>query len=212
MGKVCARPTCNNVATTRFSFESRDRLIILDRRLDEWGGSGVLCEAHADRLTVPRGWALDDRRIAEPRLFAVNKFETSRLSPMARTARRLVQPEAHPSTPLPLDGGDNYALPDGYVDRFDEALTNPLPTTDAAGRSSGRHYDDGSTDGSTDGLTGNGATDGSADEASNDLHAGSKVPNAPGGPTPMLNHAFDATESRSRPTSLDKLIPRKSAG
>lgn len=181
MGKVCARPTCNAVATTRFSFDSRDRFIILDRRLDEWGGSGVLCEAHADRLTVPRGWSLDDRRIAEPRLFAVHKFEATKLSPVARTARRLVQPEAHPSTPLPLDGGDTYALPDGYVDRFEEALSSPLPGLDPARRSSGRHYDDGSAD--------------PQDQA-----------------TPLLDRAFDATESRSRPSSLDKLIPRASAG
>jgi Protein of unknown function (DUF3499) len=179
MSKVCARPTCNNVATTRFSFDSNERLIILDRRLDEWGGSGVLCEPHADRLTVPRGWVLDDRRITAPRLFAVNKFEGTRLSPLARTARRLNHPEAHPSTPLPLDGGDNYALPDGYVDRFEEALTTPLPGLEGGRRSSGRHYDDGSAD--------------------------------PTMRTPLLDRAFHATDSRSRPSSLDKLIPRATA-
>lgn len=190
MGKVCARPTCNNVATTRFSFESRDRLIILDRRLEEWGGSGVLCEAHADRLTVPRGWGLDDRRITEPRLFEVQRFETSRLSPLARTARRLAHPEAHPSTPLPLDGGDTYALPDGYVDRFEEALTSPLPGADFTNRSSGRHYDDGSSDPVPD-----------DEEPSSENESMS---------TPMLDHAFEATDSRSRASSLDTLIPRKS--
>lgn len=181
MARVCARPTCNAVASTRFSFDSRDRLIILDRRLDEWGGSGVLCEEHGDRLVVPRGWSLDDRRITEPRLFAVHKFETiGRLSPLARTARRFTQPEAHPSTPLPLDGGDTYALPEGYVDRFEEALTTPLPGSDAPNRS-GRHYDDGS----------------SAENAAAE--------------TPLLDKAFENLESRSRPSALDKLIPRASA-
>ena len=179
MSKVCARPTCNNVATTRFSFDSSERLIILDRRLDEWGGSGVLCEPHADRLTVPRGWGLDDRRTTEPRLFAVHKFEGTRLSPLARTARRLSHPEAHPSTPLPLDGGDTYALPDGYVDRFDEALHTPLPGGEGPHRS-GRHYDDG-----TEQL--------------------------PSMSTPLLDRAFHATDSRARPSSLDKLIPRASS-
>ena len=181
MTKVCSRPTCNVVARARFSFDSLNRLIILDRKLDEWGGSGMLCEDHADRLVVPKGWALDDRRVAEPRLFPVTRFETAgRLSPLARTARRLANPEAHPSTPLPLDGGDTYSLPDGYVDRFEEALTNPLPGFDVPTRS-GRHYDDGS---------------GSGDDAD----------------TPLLNRAFDAMESRSRPDALDKLIPKSSSG
>jgi Protein of unknown function (DUF3499) len=179
MTKVCSRPTCNAVARARFSFDSLNRLIILDRKLDEWGGSGVLCQVHADRLTVPRGWALDDRRVAEPTLFPTTRFETGgRLSPLARTARRLVNPEAHPSTPLPLDGGDTYSLPDGYVDRFEEALTAPLPGFDSATpHRSGRHYDDGS---------------GPGDDAE----------------TPLLNKAFDAEESRVRPHSLDTLIPK----
>lgn len=169
------------VARARFSFDSLNRLIILDRKLDEWGGSGVLCQDHADRLVVPRGWALDDRRVAEPTLFPTTKFETGgRLSPLARTARRLVNPEAHPSTPLPLDGGDTYSLPDGYVDRFEEALSTPLPGMDTAPHRSGRHYDDGS---------------GPGDDAD----------------TPLLNKAFDAEESRARPHGLDKLIPRSSA-
>jgi hypothetical protein len=33
--------------------------------------AGALCRRHADRLVVPRGWTLDDRRESTPRLFAV---------------------------------------------------------------------------------------------------------------------------------------------
>jgi hypothetical protein len=33
--------------------------------------SGVLCRRHADAMVVPRGWTLDDRREATPRLFRV---------------------------------------------------------------------------------------------------------------------------------------------
>ena len=32
-------------------------------------GSGILCRRHADALAVPRGWQVDDRREAVPRLF-----------------------------------------------------------------------------------------------------------------------------------------------
>lgn len=34
-------------------------------------GGGLLCRRHADALTVPRGWSLDDRRDPVPRLFRV---------------------------------------------------------------------------------------------------------------------------------------------
>ena len=33
--------------------------------------TGVLCRRHADAMVVPRGWTLDDRREAVPRLFRV---------------------------------------------------------------------------------------------------------------------------------------------
>jgi hypothetical protein len=33
--------------------------------------TGVLCRRHADAMVVPRGWTLDDRREAKPRLFRV---------------------------------------------------------------------------------------------------------------------------------------------
>ncbi|MCU1367428.1 MAG: hypothetical protein JWN39_3067, partial [Ilumatobacteraceae bacterium] len=33
--------------------------------------SGLLCRRHADAMIVPRGWTLDDRREAMPRLFKV---------------------------------------------------------------------------------------------------------------------------------------------
>ena len=32
-------------------------------------GAGILCRRHADALAVPRGWRVDDRREAVPRLF-----------------------------------------------------------------------------------------------------------------------------------------------
>lgn len=32
-------------------------------------GTGILCRRHADALVVPRGWHVDDRREAVPRLF-----------------------------------------------------------------------------------------------------------------------------------------------
>ena len=136
MVKVCARPACGAEATARFFFDAASRLVILDARVAEWGGSGILCSDHADRLTSPRGWVIDDRRVLAPRLFPIGRFENpdrpatppaiapslpapavSDTPSPARRSRRFVSPAAHPSTPLPLDGGPSYALPDQYLIR-----------------------------------------------------------------------------------------------
>jgi len=37
-------------------------------------GVNVLCLRHADAMSVPRGWTLDDRREEIPRLFAPRRF------------------------------------------------------------------------------------------------------------------------------------------
>ena len=67
MARRCARPDCHDEATTTLSYD--------------YGGSTVwigpltaeshpmrhdLCERHADRLSVPRGWQLRDRRDVVP--------------------------------------------------------------------------------------------------------------------------------------------------
>ena len=212
MVKVCARPACGAEATARFFFDASARLVILDARIEEWGGSGILCDDHADRLTPPRGWVIDDRRVLAPRLFPVGRFENAdRPAPRAAASRgtsadepansaaepansaadtastgsgtagtaadsipgtsapqrvrRFATPAAHPSTPLPLDGGPSYALPEEYLAR---ELTDSSRAADAPER-----------------LT---------DTAD------------PG--TPLLSRAFDAARSKVRPTStLDTLIP-----
>ena len=39
--------------------------------------SGVLCRRHADAMVVPRGWSLDDRREAIPKLFRTDAVESN---------------------------------------------------------------------------------------------------------------------------------------
>ena len=46
----------------------------------------VLCRRHADAMVVPRGWTLDDRREAQPRLFKPRS--TASGATVAPTARR----------------------------------------------------------------------------------------------------------------------------
>jgi Protein of unknown function (DUF3499) len=71
--RLCERPGCSAVATVTYGFDTSDLVVWLSPF--ESGdqarpyGTGILCRRHADALVVPRGWRVDDRREAVPRLF-----------------------------------------------------------------------------------------------------------------------------------------------
>ena len=45
--------------------------------LPEGSRSNALCRRHADALAVPKGWSIDDRREAAPRLFSTPKVNSA---------------------------------------------------------------------------------------------------------------------------------------
>ena len=73
MPRLCERPGCSAPATVTYGFNTGNLLVWLGPF--EPGdtarpyGTGILCRRHADALVVPRGWHVDDRREAVPRLF-----------------------------------------------------------------------------------------------------------------------------------------------
>jgi hypothetical protein len=89
--------------------------------------ANVLCRRHADAMVVPRGWTLDDRREAAPRLFRPAPSAAPESPPRVRARR--TPPATHeqlqidgtgeiprPSTPdAPVDA-DADAAPDARVD------------------------------------------------------------------------------------------------
>ncbi len=207
--------------------------MVLDRKISEWGGQGLLCESHADRLIVARGWELDDRRVSEPRLFSVEQADRA----AAGRIRRLSHPEAHPSTPLPLDGGPLYALPSDYETPPAAPLT-PMPTgtvmpttgpaappvefnqnddeSEVASDRGNRSNDD--HQGNRGGRTGRPNASSPRNDAPTDeplapqakpASARPKRRSHTDGNTPLLTRAFDAAASRVRPSStMESLIPR----
>ncbi|HEX5946238.1 MAG TPA: DUF3499 family protein [Acidimicrobiales bacterium] len=63
MTRVCARPGCGDTATATFVYDYVARTTWLDALAGERHPMAYdLCGAHADALTVPRGWRLVDRR------------------------------------------------------------------------------------------------------------------------------------------------------
>jgi hypothetical protein len=63
MHRACCRPDCGETATATLTYDYQARTTWLDSLASETHPMSYdLCGAHADTLTVPRGWRLDDRR------------------------------------------------------------------------------------------------------------------------------------------------------
>jgi hypothetical protein len=95
-----------------FCFDGRAALVWLDPLEPDHGtGAGVLCARHADALTPPRGWHLQDRRVPMPRLWDERPALPSRPGADANGAARRRAPlrEQHAAgdaadvEPLPFD-------------------------------------------------------------------------------------------------------------
>jgi hypothetical protein len=67
MSRHCARPGCNALARATLTFDYGNRAAWVDRLAEEAHPMNHdLCERHANGMSVPRGWRLEDRRIVEP--------------------------------------------------------------------------------------------------------------------------------------------------
>jgi hypothetical protein len=90
----CSRIGCGLDAVATFCFDARATLVWVDTLDPNRGtGAGVLCVQHADALTPPRGWHLQDRRTGRPRLWE------DRPAPPPRRRRRPGLAIADPAAP-----------------------------------------------------------------------------------------------------------------
>src|SRR5690606_16270140 len=109
MARVCVRPGCDRHAVARLTYDTIACQVWLDPVPELPGRAQEICELHASRLTVPRGWMLCDRRPEEPALFvheavAVNGNPVGPAPAASRTAPlvTLRQADAAPEpTPAP---------------------------------------------------------------------------------------------------------------
>ncbi len=67
MSRQCARPVCSGLATATLAYDYKGRFVWI-RALDDERHPTThdLCTRHADGLSVPTGWAFEDRRVGEP--------------------------------------------------------------------------------------------------------------------------------------------------
>ena len=128
MGKLCERPGCSDVAAMAYGFDV-DRLLVWLAVRDpdaDPARAGSLCKRHADAMVVPRGWTLDDRREAEPRLFRPKADEAAAAAPPRRRPRRKKAADPAPSVepaPQPTLTAARPPEPAPPVPELDESRT-----------------------------------------------------------------------------------------
>ncbi len=104
MGRLCERPGCSEVAAIAYGFDVDQLLVWLAPRDPDAEPlrAGSLCRRHADAMVVPRGWTLDDRREARPRLFRSPPSD----EPRARSRAKRTSATEPPADQLVLDSDE----------------------------------------------------------------------------------------------------------
>jgi Protein of unknown function (DUF3499) len=126
----CSRLGCDKPAVAVFAFDARECLVWLDPLGPGGRGAGVLCDAHADRMSPPRGWNLLDRRGVESRLW-IGRAPTPAPAHVTRSPRRREhtprsRPLAAPGPLLPFDAP--VARESEPPARTPEPTKTPAPT------------------------------------------------------------------------------------
>ena len=84
--RLCERPGCAALAEVSYGIDNAALLVWIDNRpLPERELAGRLCRRHADAISVPRGWTVDDRRLAVPQLF--RQADMPQAEPVKKTKR-----------------------------------------------------------------------------------------------------------------------------
>lgn len=95
-----------------FGFHAERRLVWIDAATPDQVArtrSGALCKEHADRMTAPVGWHLDDRRQPVPQLFRTATSDDS-TGALERKARRRKVPPAAPTAAVAAPGDETLSL------------------------------------------------------------------------------------------------------
>ncbi len=93
MTKSCEKQGCNEPAEVAFGID-RVACVVWLETFDDDKQHHVnrLCDEHASRLTLPRGWTFDDRREKSPRLFVAARPQASSTKPSTSNVKPLNKP------------------------------------------------------------------------------------------------------------------------
>jgi hypothetical protein len=93
MSRLCVRPGCDRGAAARLTYDPVGCQVWLDDLGERIGRDTEICMLHAQRLVVPRGWQLSDRREDQP-AEATTTAATAELFQALR--QELAEPEPEP--------------------------------------------------------------------------------------------------------------------
>lgn len=119
MTKSCEKQGCNEPAEVAFGID-RIACVVWLETFDDDKQHHVnrLCDEHASRLTLPRGWTFDDRREKSPRLFVAArppassaKPSTSNVKPLAKPLRKAEHTAPKKIVPLPRRTSRDVSAP-----------------------------------------------------------------------------------------------------
>ncbi len=126
MTKSCEKQGCNEPAEVAFGID-RVACVVWLETFDDDKQHHVnrLCDEHASRLTLPRGWTFDDRREKSPRLFVAarppvsntkppassTKSSTSNVKPLAKPLRKAEHTAPKKIVPLPRRTSRDVSAP-----------------------------------------------------------------------------------------------------
>jgi hypothetical protein len=93
MSRLCVRPGCDRGAAARLTYDPVGCQVWLDDLGERIGRDTEICMLHAQRLVVPRGWQLSDRREDQP----AEATTTAATAELFQTLRQeLAEPEPEP--------------------------------------------------------------------------------------------------------------------
>lgn len=95
------RPGCDQDAAARLTYDPVGCEVWLDDLAERVGRHQEICALHAERLTVPRGWLLSDRRSDQPSMFVAPVAPVARVAPAPTEEprrRRRATSKGHPAT------------------------------------------------------------------------------------------------------------------
>lgn len=86
MAQQCERPGCAQPAAVEYIIDPHSLLLTLQNyEVVKGERRSALCAVHGDRMSVPKGWSIDDRREDPPRLFKTHK---SGVAPAKASAKK----------------------------------------------------------------------------------------------------------------------------
>ncbi len=86
MAQQCERPGCAQPAAVEYIIDPHSLLLTLQNyEVVKGERRSALCAVHGDRMSVPKGWSIDDRREDPPRLFKTPK---SGVAPAKASAKK----------------------------------------------------------------------------------------------------------------------------